>query len=104
MHHPIEDFMMQHTVTPHPDKLKQNLKQRLARIEGQVRGLQRMIENDTYCDDVLNQIASVQSALNGVAKKLLTQHMHTCVKNRLQTGDESVLDELDTTIERLLKR
>lgn len=96
--------MMQHTVTPHPDKLKQNLKQRLARIEGQVRGLQRMIENDTYCDDVLNQIASVQSALNGVAKKLMTQHMHTCVKHRLQTGDESVLDELDTTIERLLKR
>lgn len=96
--------MMKHTVTPHPDKLKQNLKQRLARIEGQIRGLQRMVETDTYCDDILNQIASVQAALTGVSRKLLTQHMHSCVKHRLNAGDDSVLDELDTTIERLLKR
>ncbi|SFV21240.1 metal-sensitive transcriptional regulator [Pseudidiomarina donghaiensis] len=95
---------MKHTVTPHSDILKTNLKQRLARIEGQVRGLQRLIENDTYCDDVLTQIASVQSALNGVAKKLLSQHMQTCVKQRLLAGDDAVLTELDTTIERLLKR
>ncbi|CUA83638.1 metal-sensitive transcriptional regulator [Pseudidiomarina woesei] len=95
---------MKHTVTPHSDALKSNLKQRLARIEGQVRGLQRLIESDTYCDDVLTQIASVQSALNGVAKKLLSQHMQTCVKQRLLAGDDAVLTELDTTIERLLKR
>ena len=95
---------MKHTVTPHPDILKTNLKQRLARIEGQVRGLQRLIDNDTYCDDVLTQISSVQSALNGVAKKLLSQHMQTCVKQRLLAGDDAVLAELDTTIERLLKR
>jgi len=95
---------MKHTITPHSDTLKTNLKQRLSRIEGQVRGLQRLIENDTYCDDVLTQIASVQSALNGVAKKLLSQHMQTCVKQRLLAGDDAVLTELDTTIERLLKR
>ncbi|MBR9908078.1 MAG: metal-sensing transcriptional repressor [Gammaproteobacteria bacterium] len=100
---PLE-LSMKHTVTPHSDILKTNLKQRLARIEGQVRGLQRLIENDTYCDDVLTQIASVQSALNGVAKKLLSQHMQTCVKQRLLAGDDAVLTELDTTIERLLKR
>ncbi|MEA3587513.1 metal-sensitive transcriptional regulator [Pseudidiomarina sp. 1APP75-27a] len=95
---------MKTTATPHPDALKTNLAQRLKRIEGQVRGLQKLIENDTYCDDVLMQLASVQSALNGVAKKLLTQHMQTCVKARLNAGDDSVLTELDTTIERLLKR
>ncbi|MDN7124672.1 metal-sensitive transcriptional regulator [Pseudidiomarina terrestris] len=95
---------MKTTATPHPDALKTNLAQRLKRIEGQVRGLQKLIENDTYCDDVLMQLASVQSALNGVAKKLLSQHMQTCVKARLNAGDDSVLTELDTTIERLLKR
>lgn len=95
---------MKTTVTPHPDALKINLGQRLRRIEGQVRGLQKLIESDAYCDDVLMQVASVQSALNGVAKKLLSQHMQTCVKARLSAGDDSVLTELDTTIERLLKR
>lgn len=95
---------MQHTVTPHPDALKTKLNARLKRIEGQVRGLQKMIVNDTYCDDVLTQLSSVQAALNGVAKQLLSQHMQTCVKSRLQNGDESVLDELDVTIARLLKR
>jgi DNA-binding FrmR family transcriptional regulator len=95
---------MKTTLTPHPDPLKKNLNQRLSRIEGQIRGLQRMIENDAYCDDVLAQVASVQSALNGVAKKLLSQHMHSCVKARLRDGDDSVLSELDSTIERLLKR
>ncbi|MGQ4276336.1 metal-sensitive transcriptional regulator [Pseudidiomarina sp. E22-M8] len=95
---------MKKTVAPHSQALKDNLGQRLRRIEGQVRGLQKLIENDTYCDDVLMQVASVQSALNGVAKKLLSQHMHTCVKTRLAAGDDAVLDELDTTIERLLKR
>ncbi|RUO61897.1 metal-sensitive transcriptional regulator [Pseudidiomarina insulisalsae] len=95
---------MKTTVTPHPDELKQNLQQRLSRIEGQVRGLQKMIASDSYCDDVLMQLSSVQSALNGVAKKLLSQHMQTCVKSRLLEGDDTVLQELDTTIERLLKR
>jgi DNA-binding FrmR family transcriptional regulator len=95
---------MKTTVTPHSSELKKNLQQRLSRIEGQVRGLQKMIANDTYCDDVLTQLASVQAALNGVAKRLLSQHMQTCVKTRLAAGDESVLSELDTTIERLLKR
>ncbi|RUO74362.1 CsoR family transcriptional regulator [Pseudidiomarina sediminum] len=95
---------MQQTVTPHPDTLKTKLNARLKRIEGQVRGLQKMIDNDTYCDDVLTQLASVQAALNGVAKQLLSQHMHTCVKTRLEKGDDTVLDELDVTIARLLKR
>ena len=95
---------MKTTVTPHPDALKKNLTQRLSRIEGQIRALSRMVDEDVYCDDILMQVASVQSALNGVARKLLSQHMHSCVKSRLHAGDESVLSELDITIERLLKR
>ncbi|MXQ55690.1 metal-sensitive transcriptional regulator [Shimazuella alba] len=87
----------------HTDKVKKNLMNRLSRIEGQVRGIKGLIEKDTYCDDVLNQIASIQSALNGVGKLLLEQHMKTCVVERFQEGDDEIVDELLTTINKLLK-
>ncbi|CAM4409960.1 metal-sensitive transcriptional regulator [Paenibacillus tarimensis] len=87
----------------HSDKLKSNLISRLNRIEGQVRGVRGMIERDVYCDDVLNQIAAVQSALNGVGKLLLESHMKGCVAGRLESGDRQVLDELLGTIHKLLK-
>lgn len=87
----------------HSEKEKSNLLSRLNRIEGQVRGIKGMIEKDIYCDDVLNQIASVQSALNGVGKLLLEHHMKSCVIERLQEGDTDVLDELLTTMNKLMK-
>ncbi|MDF2646079.1 MAG: hypothetical protein K0Q73_1884 [Paenibacillus sp.] len=87
----------------HSDKTKSNLISRLNRIEGQVRGLKGLIEKDTYCDDVLNQIASVQSALNGVGKLLLEHHMKSCVIDRIQEGDNEVITELLTTINKLMK-
>ncbi|MFC4807938.1 metal-sensitive transcriptional regulator [Paenibacillus sp. GCM10023250] len=87
----------------HSDKVKNNLISRLNRIEGQVRGLKGLIEKDTYCDDVLNQIASVQSALNGVGKLLLQHHLHSCVVERIQDGDTEVLTELMVTMNKLIK-
>ncbi|UUZ87174.1 metal-sensitive transcriptional regulator [Paenibacillus sp. P26] len=87
----------------HSDKVKNSLISRLNRIEGQVRGLKGLIEKDTYCDDVLNQIASVQSALNGVGKLLLEHHMKSCVIERIQEGDTEVLTELMTTMNKLIK-
>jgi len=87
----------------HSDKTKKNLISRLNRIEGQVRGLKGLIEKDTYCDDVLNQISSVQSALNGVGKLLLEHHMKSCVIERIQEGENEVIDELLTTIHKLMK-
>ncbi|SDE67855.1 DNA-binding transcriptional regulator, FrmR family [Paenibacillus sp. UNCCL117] len=87
----------------HSDKTKKNLISRLNRIEGQVRGLKGLIEKDTYCDDVLNQISSVQSALNGVGKLLLEHHMKSCVIERIQDGENEVIDELLTTIHKLMK-
>ena len=71
----------------HSDKVKANLTTRLNRIEGQIRGIKGMIEKDAYCDDVLNQIAAIQSALNGVGKLLLEGHMKSCVIERIQDGD-----------------
>ena len=87
----------------HPDKVKANLISRLNRIEGQVRGVKGLIERDTYCDDVLNQIASIQSALNGVGKLLLEHHMKSCVLERMREGDTEVIDELLVTVNKLMK-
>ena len=79
---------------------------RLARIEGQVRGLARMIEEDRYCIDVLTQISSVTSALRGVGLGLLDQHLRTCVRD-VTTADadqgDAKIAEAVTTIERLLR-
>jgi len=87
----------------HSDKTKSNLVSRLNRIEGQIRGVKGMIEKDTYCDDVLNQIAAIQSALNGVGKLLLEGHMKSCVIERIQAGDYEVVEELLITVNKLMK-
>jgi DNA-binding FrmR family transcriptional regulator len=92
-----------HKHSHHSDKTKANLANRLNRIEGQIRGIKGLIEKDTYCDDVLNQIASVQSALNGVGKLLLEEHMKSCVVEKIQDGDLEVINELLTTINKLMK-
>lgn len=87
----------------HSDKIKSNLISRLNRIEGQIRGVKGLIEKDTYCDDVLNQISSIQSALNGVGKLLLEHHMKSCVIERIQEGDDEVITELLVTMNKLMK-
>ena len=79
---------------------------RLKRIEGQVRGLHRMVDEDEYCIDVLTQISAVQSALKGVALALLDDHMQHCVLHAAQRGgDEAVekLDEVSAAVARLVK-
>ncbi|MCB5934630.1 metal-sensitive transcriptional regulator [Caldibacillus thermoamylovorans] len=88
----------------HSEQTKKNLVTRLNRIEGQIRGVKGLIEKDTYCDDVLTQIAAIQSALNGVSKILLEGHLKNCVVERIQEGDMDVLDEFLTTIQRVMKK
>lgn len=68
---------------------------RLKRIEGQVRGLHRMVDEDTYCIDVLTQVTAVQSALKGVALALLDDHMQHCVLNAAQQGEDEALEKLE---------
>lgn len=87
----------------HEEKTVKDLINRINRIEGQVRGIKGMIERNVYCDDVLNQIASIQSALHGVSKLLLEKHMKSCVRQRMETGDEQVVDEVLKTIFRMMK-
>ncbi len=82
---------------------KASLVSRLNRIEGQVRGIKGMVEKDVYCDDVLNQIAAVQSAMKSVSRLLLEGHVKSCLVSRLQAGEDEVLDELLDTVEKIMK-
>jgi len=86
------------------EKTLHELGNRLNRIEGQIRGIKKMIEEGVYCDDILNQIASAQSALNGVARLLLEKHMKHCIKNQLQKGYDEVIEEITKTVFRLINR
>lgn len=88
----------------HSDLVKKNLTTRLNRIEGQIRGIKGLIEKDTYCDDVITQIAATQSAMNSVAKILLEGHLRNCVVERLNDGDTAVIDEVLVTIQKLMKK
>lgn len=87
----------------HDEKTIRQLIARMNRIEGQVRGIKGMIERHVYCDDVLNQVSSAQSALDGVSKLLLEKHMKSCVKDRLATGDTQVVDEVLKTVFRMIR-
>ncbi len=74
-----------HPLVARPDSVA--LGKRLNRIEGQVRGIGRMIEEDRYCIDVLTQVSAVQSALDALALQLLEHHLHGCVKHAVRSGD-----------------
>lgn len=87
----------------HDDKTIKDLLNRMNRIEGQIRGIKGMIERQAYCDDVLNQIASAQSALDGAARLLLEKHLKSCVKEQLHEGNDQVVDEVIKTIFRMIR-
>jgi len=96
------------TAKPAPGYLedKEAILRRLSRIEGQVRGLGRMVGDEAYCIDVLTQIAAVERALDGVAVKLLADHANHCVRDAIdQGGDEAdqKMDELMAAVERFTR-
>jgi len=75
---------------------------RLNRIEGQIRGIRGMVEKEVYCTDILQQVSAVQSALNGFSRELLGSHIRSCVVQDIQNGNLEVVDELLTTIQKLM--
>jgi DNA-binding FrmR family transcriptional regulator len=87
----------------HSAEFKKAMQNRLKRIEGQIRGINRMIQEDIYCDDILNQMAAVQNALTATAEKLLDAHIKSCVVEQIQNGKTEVVDELMITIKKLIK-
>ena len=90
-----------HTVRS--DAERKTLMNRLKRIEGQVRGLQNMLERDAYCADILTQSAAVGAALNAFNRGLLARHLHTCVVRDVRAGDDRAMDELAELVGRLMK-
>lgn len=85
------------------DREYRDLVNRLKRIEGQVRGIRGMLEEDRYCVDILTQVAAIQSALNSFNKVLLSSHIKSCVVQDIQAGHEEAVDELCATIQKLMK-
>jgi len=69
-------------------------RKRLRRIEGQIRGLQKMVEEDRYCADIITQVASVQEALRGVARNLMRNHLRHCAAKALRTGKPQETDAM----------
>lgn len=76
---------------------------RLNRIEGQIRGIKKMVENDAYCTDILIQVSAVNSALNAFNKELLANHIKTCVAEDIRNGKDDIIDELVITLQKLMK-
>ena len=76
---------------------------RLSRIEGQVRGIRKMVETDAYCTDILTQVSAIQAALNAFNRELLANHIRTCVADDIRSGKDETIDELVATLQKLMK-
>ncbi len=76
---------------------------RLSRIEGQIRGIRKMLDESAYCPDILNQAAAANAALNAFSRELLSQHLRSCVVNDLRAGNDEVVDELLSTLQKFMK-
>jgi DNA-binding FrmR family transcriptional regulator len=85
------------------DELRKGMLDRLSRIEGQVRGVSRMLENERPCIEVLQQLASVQAALRGLTKTVLRNYLERCATDAIRSGDTAVYDELMEAIYKFVK-
>lgn len=92
-----------HKTKERSEKEYKDLIHRLNRIEGQVRGIKGMVEKDAYCTDILTQVAAVSAALNSFNKVLLANHIKTCVTQDIRDGKDETVDELVTTLQKLMK-
>lgn len=76
---------------------------RLNRIEGQVRGIRKMVESDAYCTDILTQVSAITAALNAFNRELLSNHIRTCVVEDIRNGKEETIDDLVATLQKMMK-
>ena len=89
--------------TARSDEDRKKLVNRLSRIEGQIRGIRAMLENDAYCNDILTQSAAVNAAVNAFNRELIASHLRTCVARDLREGKDEIIDELAATLQKLMK-
>ena len=95
--------MCQHKMKERTEKERRDLINRLSRIEGQVRGIKRMVDENAYCPDILIQVSAVNAALNSFNKVLLAEHIRTCVAGDIREGKEETIDELVLVLQKLMK-
>ena len=101
-----EEMHCEHCSNRKKERSEQEIKKmmnRLKRIEGQIRGIEGMLEKDAYCPDILIQVSSVTSALNSFNKELLASHVRTCVANDIRQGNDETIDELVDVLKKLMK-
>ncbi|MBS7262608.1 MAG: metal-sensing transcriptional repressor [Eubacteriales bacterium] len=102
---------METTVCPHCGKRKKKrtpeeqkaLLKRLRMAEGQLRGIQAMVENDAYCPDILIQVSAVSAALNSFNRELLACHIRSCVSDDIRAGNDEAIDEFVKVLQKLMK-
>ncbi|MFD2830616.1 metal-sensing transcriptional repressor [Corticicoccus populi] len=100
----MNETLHDHPVTPRTNEEKDKLKRRLKRIEGQVRGVEKMIEEERYCVDILIQISAIQSALKNVGYGVTERHMKHCVKDAIANGDgDESIEELMAVLKQFSK-
>lgn len=92
-----------HKIKKRSEKEHRDMMNRLSRIEGQVRGVKKMVENDAYCIDILTQVSAINAALNSFNKVLLAEHIKTCVTEDMKAGKEETVDELVKVLQKLMK-
>ena len=92
-----------HKTKERSEKEHKTLINRLSRIEGQIRGIKKMVEEDAYCTDILVQVAAANAALNSFNKVLLAEHIRTCVADDVRAGKDETVEELVETLQKLMK-
>lgn len=92
-----------HRTKERSDKEYRDLQNRLSRIEGQVRGVKKMLENNAYCPDILIQVSAINAALNSFNRVLLANHIRSCVADDIRENKPEAIDELIMTLQKLMK-
>ena len=85
----------------HPAEVKKNLTNRLNRIEGQIRGIKQMINDDRYCEDILTQLSAINKAVESLENTILESHIRNCVNRELKNGNEEIINEVMELFKRL---
>lgn len=98
-----ESCCIQCKTTHRTEEEYRSLIHRLNRMEGQIRGIRRMVENNAYCTDILVQCAAVTAAMNAFNRELLGNHIRSCVARDIRAGKDDTIDELVDTLRKLMK-
>ena len=102
-HHGGEISDVEARVRTRTDEEYKKLLNRLNRIEGQIRGVKSMLENDAYCTDIVLQVSAINAALNSFNRQLLAEHIRTCVADDIRNGKDDTIEDLVNTVTRLMK-